>query len=58
MQSHPNWPEKIVGALAPLCGAIMSYFEQIEASLRLASMLVGFTIGVITLYRLIRHKEK
>jgi hypothetical protein len=53
----PHLSEKLVGTIAPLVGVIMSYFEQIEVWLRLASMFVGFTIGVITLYRLIRNNK-
>lgn len=40
------------GALAPLGAVVMSTFEHIEGSLRLAGLVIGIAVGVMTLIKL------
>lgn len=45
-----------VGVLATTGGSVMSLLPHLEAWLRVASLLVGLLIGLVTLTRLL-HKE-
>lgn len=47
-----------IGFLSPIVGTIMSLISALETGLRLASLAVGFGIGVITFYRLLKNKKK
>jgi len=38
----------IIGTASPVLGVITSYQEQIEWHLRIASLLVGLTVGVLS----------
>ena len=39
----------IVGTASPVLGIVTSFQEQIEWHLRIASLLVGLTVGVLSL---------
>ena len=44
----------IVGIASPVVGVIMSFQEQIEWHLRVASLLVGLSVGVMSLAAMVR----
>ena len=48
----------IVGTASPLLGVITSYQEQIEWHLRLASLLVGLAVGVLSLVSMVRKLRR
>ena len=45
----------IVGTVSPVLGVITSFQEQIERHLRIASLLVGLAVGVLSLIGLWRR---
>ena len=50
----------IVGTASPALGVITSFQEQIEWHLRIASLVVGLAVGVLSLIAMIRklrHKK-
>ena len=51
---HRVRPEGIVGTASPVLGVITSFQEQIEWHLRIASLLVGLAVGVLSLIGLWR----
>lgn len=44
----------IVGTASPVIGVITSFQEQIEWHLRIASLVVGLAVGVLSLVAMIR----
>jgi len=44
----------IVGILSPVAGVITSFQEQIEWHLRIASLLVGLAVGILSLVAMVR----
>jgi len=44
----------IVGTVSPVLGVITSFQEQIEWHLRVASLLVGLAVGVMSLVAMAR----
>ena len=48
----------IVGMASPLLGLVTSYQEQIEWHLRVASLLVGLAIGVMSLVGMVRKLRR
>jgi len=44
----------IVGIASPVVGVITSFQEQVEWHLRIASLIVGLTVGVMSLVAMIR----
>ena len=43
----------IVGMASPLLGLVTSYQEQIEWHLRVASLLVGLAVGIMSLVSMV-----
>ncbi|MCX6872248.1 MAG: hypothetical protein NTW21_00335 [Verrucomicrobia bacterium] len=48
----------IVGTASPVLGVITSYQEQIEWHLRLASLLVGLAVGILSLVSMVRKVRR
>ena len=48
----------IVGTVSPVLGVITSYQEQIEWHLRLASLLVGLLVGIMSLVAMVRKLKR
>jgi len=48
----------IVGTASPLLGVITSYQEQIEWHLRLASLLIGLVVGILSLVSMVRKLRR
>jgi hypothetical protein len=48
----------IVGTASPVLGIITSFQEQIEWHLRIASLLVGLAVGVLSLIAMVRKLRK
>ena len=48
----------LVGTLAPIAGFVTSLQEQIEWHLRIASLLVGLAVGVLSLIAMMRKLRK
>ncbi len=48
----------IVGTASPGLGVITSYQEQIEWHLRLASLLVGLLVGILSLVAMVRKLRR
>jgi uncharacterized BrkB/YihY/UPF0761 family membrane protein len=48
----------IVGTVSPTLGVITSYQEQIEWHLRLASLLVGLLVGILSLVSMVRKLRR
>ncbi|MEY3394203.1 MAG: hypothetical protein RL346_439 [Verrucomicrobiota bacterium] len=44
----------IVGIASPVLGVLTSFQEQIEWHLRVASLIVGLTVGVMSVVAMIR----
>jgi hypothetical protein len=44
----------IVGIASPVIGVIMSFQEQIEWHLRIASLVVGLAVGVMSLVAMVQ----
>jgi len=44
----------IVGITSPVLGVITSYQEQVEWHLRVASLLVGLAVGIMSLVAMVR----
>lgn len=47
----------IVGTLATGGGIIMSLLPEIEAILRVLSLLVGIAVGIVTIRSILRRKQ-
>ena len=48
----------IVGMASPLLGLVTSYQEQIEWHLRVASLLVGLAVGIMSLVSMVRKLRR
>ena len=48
----------IVGTVSPVLGVITSYQEQIEWHLRLASLLIGLAVGIMSLVSMVRKLKR
>jgi hypothetical protein len=48
----------IVGIASPVVGVITSFQEQIEWHLRIASLLVGLAVGVMSLVSMLRKLRR
>ncbi|MCX6864737.1 MAG: hypothetical protein NTV46_00715 [Verrucomicrobia bacterium] len=48
----------ILGMVSPLLGLVTSYQEQIEWHLRVASLLVGLLVGIMSLVSMVRKLRK
>lgn len=48
----------LVGVSAPVVGTTVSLISSLEAWFRLGSVVVGFIIGVLALYRMLKHPPK
>ena len=48
----------IIGTASPVLGVITSYQEQIEWHLRLASLVIGLAVGIMSLVAMVRKMRK
>ena len=48
----------ILGMASPLLGLVTSYQEQIEWHLRVASLLVGLLVGIMSLVSMVRKLRR
>lgn len=48
----------IVGIASPLIGVITSLQEQVEWTLRVASLLVGLIVGIMSLIAMVRKMRE
>ena len=48
----------IVGMASPLLGLVTSYQEQIEWHLRVASLLMGLAVGILSLVGMVRKMRR
>jgi len=48
----------ILGMASPLLGLVTSYQEQIEWHLRVASLLVGLLVGILSLVGMVRKLRR
>lgn len=48
----------IVGIASPVLGVLTSFQEQIEWHLRIASLLVGLAVGVMSLVAMVKKLRK
>jgi len=48
----------IIGMASPLLGLVTSYQEQIEWHLRVASLLVGLAVGIMSLVSMVRKMRR
>ena len=48
----------IIGMASPLLGLVTSYQEQIEWHLRVASLLVGLLVGILSLVGMVRKLRR
>ncbi len=46
--------DSLVGMTAPMLGLITSMQEQFEYWLRVGSLIVGISVGLVSLYRVIK----
>jgi xanthine/uracil permease len=51
---NPRVIDSLVGMAAPTMGLITSMQEQFEYWLRIGSLLVGITVGLVSLYRVLK----
>ena len=48
----------IVGIASPVVGVITSFQEQVEWHLRIASLLVGLAVGILSLVAMVRKMRR
>ena len=48
----------IIGLASPVLGLVTSYQEQIEWHLRIASLLVGLLVGILSLVSMVRKLRR
>ncbi|MCP5535374.1 MAG: hypothetical protein H7A51_03970 [Akkermansiaceae bacterium] len=48
----------ILGTVSPVIGVITSFQEQIEWHLRIASLVVGLAVGILSLIAIIRKLRR
>ena len=53
---NPRIIDSLVGMAAPTLGLITSMQEQFEYWLRVGSLIIGITVGVASLYRLLKRR--
>ncbi|MGN6553260.1 MAG: hypothetical protein ACTHLW_06015 [Verrucomicrobiota bacterium] len=56
-ESKETMLKGIVGIIFPAGGITVSTMSQVEGWLRIASLLVGIAVGVVTFWKLIRKKD-
>lgn len=54
---HPLW-RGVLGVAAPSAGAIVSCLPQVEAWLRVTSLVIGCLVGLLTAISLVRNIRK
>tara|TARA_A100001037_G_scaffold74190_1_gene66418 strand:+ start:991 stop:1158 length:168 start_codon:yes stop_codon:yes gene_type:complete len=54
MINYSKVVDSLVGMTAPMLGLITSMQEQFEYWLRVGSLIVGITVGIASLYRLVK----
>jgi hypothetical protein len=47
----------VTGSIAPALGVVVSFQEQVDAHLRTASLLVGLSIGLVSLFNGLNKKR-
>jgi len=47
----------IIGCFTPVMAAILSYQEQLEYWLRIASLISGIAVGIVYIYILLKDKK-
>jgi len=53
---NPRIIDSLVGMAAPTLGLITSMQEQFEYWLRVGSLVIGITVGVASLYRILKRR--
>jgi hypothetical protein len=48
----------ILGTIATTGGLIMSYLPEIEACLRIISLIVGITVGILTIVSIVKKRRR
>ena len=48
----------IVGIISPMVGVITSLQEQVEWHLRIASLIIGLAVGIMSLVAMVRKWRK
>ena len=48
----------LIGTTSPILGIVTSYQEQIEWHLRVASLLVGLAVGIMSLVSMVRKMRR
>ena len=48
----------IVGTVSPVLGVVTSFQEQIEWHLRIASLVVGLAVGILSLVAMVRKLRR
>lgn len=56
LENHIAIVKGAIGAGAPMLATVLSYLDQIEAWLRIASLIVGIGVGIATI-RSLRRKR-
>jgi len=54
---NPILTKGFTGVLASATGVGLSFLPHIETALRIASLLLGIAIGIVTLVSILRHKK-
>lgn len=54
MINYPKVFDSLVGMTAPMLGLITSMQEQFEYWLRVGSLVVGVSVGLLSFYRLLK----
>jgi hypothetical protein len=55
---NPRIIDSLIGMAAPTLGLVTSMQEQFEYWLRVGSLVVGITVGLASLYRLLSRRKK
>ena len=55
---NPRIIDSLIGMAAPMLGLVTSMQEQFEYWLRVGSLIVGITVGLASLYRLLSRRKK
>jgi len=54
MMNYSKVLDSLVGMTAPVLGLVTSMQEQFEYWLRLGSLIVGISVGLLSFYRLLK----
>ncbi len=54
MMNYPKVLDSLVGMTAPVLGLVTSMQEQFEYWLRVGSLIVGISVGLLSFYRLLK----